>query len=819
MDSIPNGNEYASPIGEYSKLIDSYASVEAPDWPRYTHYTTNSTINRERRASRTLKAGKPLPRAKTPWTTEENRSLFRAMAEYIYVDKQGMKPLAIYLNPTELDHVESCENSLNMSDDDIASSLLEQGLEVNPNRRSDLLFHVLRHLQRASGNQSTRVVNEKVKNARSRIVNLFMNMYNDGDLPSKRPIRYVSALLTSLVNSPFFPLDVLDQATAANVYSMNDTRHDVSLWLEAMFWLHPKSMYEFISQCALQIVRAQAERTPIHLRTAEEHNVLSETPEYRTIIAQLHDLVIVLNSNGASKKLKTVNPGYGSVVGIKRGAHSDFGYGGDNGAMYGDAGVSESMPKRRKRKVQTLDTRKLVNGNEIEVMTNDGVKVSLTLFDLLKTEEKLLLAGISIRMLAAAGGVIRNGHQALLDIKYHMYRLWTCVSRLADVSQLFTGVPPPMDGNSHSEAMGGMFAEFVVVRYFTGSFEQSNIEPRIRVAKERTPCPGDLNSLEMLVEQAFAATEEESRAEVPVWLVVTKRQDERYVLALIVTSPDIEVPIEDGLSLFHSRHYSDQAIASAIDGAIASGGNTMMGTLPIQSHSGLDPWPWVPGQAQSISVEAGFIGHIPMASESNETLIMATINYRGVDKASPWSEPRIMTEVIFDCQQSYANLGIAGRAPLYQHLSQSGAMEAMTAAASTVAAITRNHSPLLMPSDPSVFTSILPEDLGQLDQAMYYDHMPNDINEILPLDFGHAYHPDLGMTAPNSAAIMGNGPINGNLPLATSSATNLLLSPQPYFSNSMLGDYPPNNWAPPNFGPADPYPQFFEPFDGPEYQL
>ncbi|KAJ1671238.1 hypothetical protein GGF44_000203 [Coemansia sp. RSA 1694] len=815
MDNMPGNARYAEAIDSYGEGMDSYTNVENPDWQRYAHYTT--TINREHKASKASKAGKPLPRAKTPWTAEENRNLFRAMAEYIYVDKQGMKPLAIYLNPTELDHVESCESALNMSDDDIASSLLENGLEVNPNRRSDLLFHVLRHLQRASGNQSTRVVNEKVKNARSRIVNLFMNMYNDGDLPSKRPVRYVSALLTSLVSSPFFPLDALDQATAANVYSMSDARHDVCLWLEAMFWLHPKAMYEFISQCALQIVRAQAERIPMHSRTAEEHNVLSEAPEYRTIIAQLHELIVILSGCGPAKAAKIMQSSPDRVSGIKRGPLDEFGFGNEEkNAAFGE-GAEDLLPKRRKRKTQTVDSRKLGNGNEIEVATNDGVKVSLTLFDLLKTEEKLLLAGISIRMIAAAGGVIRNSHQALLDIKYHMYRLWTCVSRLADVAQMFQSTHPP-SGGKYPEAGEGMFAEFVVVKYFTGPFEQSNIEPRVRVSKDRTPCPGGLHSLERLIEKAFASTEEEARAEVPVWLVVTKRQDERYVLALMVTSPEIEVPVDDsGVSMFHSRYYSDQMLASAIDSAIVSEGNTMMGTLPIQLHSGLDPWPWVPGQAQSISVEAGFIGHIPMASESNETLIVATVNYRGINKADPWHEPRIMTEVIFDCQQSYANLGIAGHAPLYQHLLQSGNIEAMTAAASTVAALTRNHSPMLLPSNPSAFT-ILNDDIGQLDQPLYYDQVPHD---ILPLDFGQAYHPDLGITAPNSAAIMGAGPINGNLPLATPSANSLLLSPHPYFANGFIDNYPPpqNTWVPENFGPPDSYPQFFEQFDGPDYHL
>ncbi|KAJ2886457.1 hypothetical protein H4R27_000667 [Coemansia aciculifera] len=752
MDNTPNIGNYGGPTGypgqtdyhgptnysgptDYAGLTDYAGPMDNPEWQRYAHYTTTGTLGRDQAGGK----------------AEENRNLFRAMAEYIYVDKQGMKPLAIYLNPTELDHVESCENALNMTDDDIASSLLEQGIEVNPNRRSDLLFHVLRHLQRASGNQSTRVVNEKVKNVRSRIVNLFMNMYNDGDLPT---------------------------------------------------------MYEFISQCALQIVRAQAEHTPMPMRTAEEHNVLSETPEYRTIITLLHQLVINLNGGGPAKKPK---PGSSSarVTGIKRGPHDNFDEINDEDDMF-DGGL---LPKRRKRKGQTLEAKKMTNGNDIEVIANDGIKVSLTLFDLLKTEEKLLLAGISIRMLAATGGVIRNTPEAGLDIKYHMYRLWTCISRLVDVANLFQS--NDRGGNPNAVETNSTFAEFVVVKYFSGPFEQNNIEPRVRVSKDRTPCPGGLASLERLIKQTFASTEEESREEIPIWLTVTKRQDNKYVLALIVTSPEIEVPVENGVSLFFGRHYSDQMLGSVIDEAISSGGNAMMGMLPIQSHSGLDPWPWMPGQAQTISVEAGFIGHIPLTSEDNESLIVATINYRGVDKASPWHEPRIMTEVIFDCQQSYANLGISGLAPPYQHMLQSGVTEAMTAAASTVAALTRNHSPLLLPSDPSSFP-ILPDDVSHLDQPVYYDHVSN---EIMPSDFGHAYHHELGITAPNSAAILGRGPVNGNLPLATSSAANLLLSPQPYFSNELMGHYQQNDWAPANFGPADPYPQFFEPFDGPDYPL
>ncbi|KAJ2037494.1 hypothetical protein GGI08_008474, partial [Coemansia sp. S2] len=160
---MPNIGNYSGPTGypgpadypgsiNYSGPTDYSGPLNNPEWQRYAHYTTTGTAGKGQAGGKGMssKIGRPPPRTKTPWTAEENRNLFRAMAEYIYVDKQGMKPLAIYLNPTELDHVESCENALHMTDEDIASSLLEQGIEVNPNRRSDLLFHVLRHLQRAS---------------------------------------------------------------------------------------------------------------------------------------------------------------------------------------------------------------------------------------------------------------------------------------------------------------------------------------------------------------------------------------------------------------------------------------------------------------------------------------------------------------------------------------------------------------------------------------------------------------------------------------------------------------------------------------------
>ncbi|KAJ2891064.1 hypothetical protein IWW38_003788, partial [Coemansia aciculifera] len=565
-----------------------------------------------------------------------------------------------------------------------------------------------------------------------------------------------------------------------------------------------------------------AERVPVSSRTAAQHNVLSDVPEYSIIIAQLYELMERLNSGGGAKGLNAlVRPGEGNpsqlaqLPVVKFDFLSDVGKG-EEGAAFSDA-ADELMPKKRKRKMATLDAGRLMGSSELEVTTNDGIRVSLTLFDMLKTEEKLLLAGISIRMLAAVGGVIRNGNQAILDIKYHMYRLWTCVSRLTDVEQMFHDNSDSHEpGQPMDEQGNNMFAEFVVVKYFTDSFEQRNIEPRIRISKDRTPCPGGLHNLETLIEQAFSSTEEETRSEIPMWLVVSKRQDERYVLALLISSPEIEAPVDETgreMTLFQNRHYSDQVVASVVDSAIASRGNAMMGALPIQCQSGLDPWPWAPGQAQSISVEAGFIGHIPMATEYSETLIVATINYCGVEKTSPWHEPRIMTEVVFDCQQSYANLGVAGHAPLYQHLLQSGALEAMTAAVSTVGGMTRQHSPLMMPSNPSAF-SILPDDIGRLDQSTYYDHAPP--NDILPVDFGNAYHPELGITAPSSAAILETGPLNGNLPMASTSAVNLLLSPQPYFSNTFIGNYPQNTWAPPNFVPEEPYPQFFEPLDAPE---
>ncbi|KAJ1998972.1 hypothetical protein H4R26_005249, partial [Coemansia thaxteri] len=89
-------------------LGNDYASHEVVKAGASGHFTTTTSKNQATKTNGGGSKGSRLnSRAKTPWTTEENSNLFKAMAEYIYVDKKGMKPLAIYLNPTELDHVEA----------------------------------------------------------------------------------------------------------------------------------------------------------------------------------------------------------------------------------------------------------------------------------------------------------------------------------------------------------------------------------------------------------------------------------------------------------------------------------------------------------------------------------------------------------------------------------------------------------------------------------------------------------------------------------------------------------------------------------------
>ncbi|KAJ2724127.1 hypothetical protein GGI07_002162 [Coemansia sp. Benny D115] len=578
------------------------------------------------------------------------------MAEYIYVDKNGLKPLAIYLNPTELEHVEMLENSTNMSDDAIAQSLREQEVDGNPNRRSDLLFQVVRHLQYASGNQATRVVNEKIKNVRSRIINWFVTMFHEGELPSKRPVRYVVAILDSLTNSPF--ASVADKRLRIDnaPIGTGEIKHDVNLWLEAMFWLHPKNMHEFVYWCAVQVARTQSRNgTPGYKNKSIEQAIEQPNPDLHIVLIQLQALAAYLNQG--SSLLMSANTKNASK----------------SANIYGNS--SHLKKRKRKNNLNERQAEGSAKGSSLNsenyVICNDNKKISISMFEMLKNEDKLKVAGMRVKMIAAVGGVIRSsGNYTELDIKYNLYRLWTCVSRFADISSLFQ--LPGNDGkdntNMHMPKSG--FAELVVVQHFGSSFSEQNVEPAVRVSKIRQI--GYQISAEEFIKEQFCKSKDEYRTQVPIWLTICKRSDNQYVLALIITHTDVVVPMKSdmnsGIAENIHRNISSQALEPIMDMALSTGGVQKLNGRPLNQIGGMDMWPWSPQQIGQIDMSLGYFGQISITTDSGSQLVVSTSLSNSADAMMPWAEPRVLTVEAYSCQQALANINMVDIAPEYQEL-------------------------------------------------------------------------------------------------------------------------------------------------------
>ncbi|KAJ2636123.1 hypothetical protein GGF40_003196 [Coemansia sp. RSA 1286] len=567
-------------------------------------------------------------RAKTPWTMEENKNLFKSMAEYIYVDKNGMKPLAMYLNPSEIDHVEKCEET--MSDEEIGLSLRKAEIDNNPNRRGDLLFAFVRHLQAASGYHNTRVVNEKIKNVRSRIINLFMNMHVEGALPTKRPVRYIAAMVNSIVRSPFSTLEPSVKTLHTNS-AYADNKHDVCLWLDAMYLLHTQNMHDFINQCAINLVRTHLELIATGLYADQVAMELAqEEPNMSFVVSCLNTLINVLNNDERVKKDKA-----------KRG--------------------EEVLRKRKRKNTASSNSAQKRKIEDVQIVCNDNKTVSLALFEMLKNEEKLQIAGIPLKMIAAVGGTIRRRDpMTVLDIKYNLYRLWTCVSRFNDITAKLSNATvgrPDQDS----------FTEFVVVNHFAQSFSELAIEPRIRISKTRV-ADGDLK-LDQLIEQYFASTENESRHHVPVWMTVCKRSDGQYVFALVITSANMIAPADIQISGSTSfRRFTDDSLFPIIDNALASGGSLPYAGVSMCQHAGLDTWPWTPDQLSTIVMSQGYEEQLDLVIEKGSRVMVSTGWPNTTHTLSPWAEPRVLNGEAYRFQQKYASVSMMDVAPSYEQL-------------------------------------------------------------------------------------------------------------------------------------------------------
>ncbi|KAJ1667538.1 hypothetical protein IW140_002118 [Coemansia sp. RSA 1813] len=742
-------------------------------------------------------------RAKTPWTMDENRSLFCAMAEYIHIDQFGIKPLAIYLNPAELNFVEACETKHQLMDIDIAKSLRERELDSNPNRRSDLLFEVLRHMQQASGNHSTRVVNEKVKNARSRIVNWFMTMFTNGMLPTKRPVRYVTAILTSLVASPFCPLEDVLTSPEFATYVNNDAKHDVDLWLQAMFWLHPRRMYSFIYQCAIQITRAQAEKTMPEMRTELDCHLLSsqQAPHPWVVYESLRALDLQLRSStgGSNSRDMYKDLGYANML------HDDHDY-----------QPNEGSGRKRKRRLQVQDSRKVMKGvgmvsdnvSSYVITSGADVNESLKMFDIMKNEEKVRMAGQRVKLVAAVGGVIRRDHSmSILDARYHLYRLWTCVSRFQDISSFFT---PTRAG----ELQGAAFSELVVVHDFMNTFEEANIEPHIRVAQLRVSCTG---SLESLVTQYVGSTDGETREEIPIWLAVVAKANGSHALALIVCSPVIEPSTSTGSSLLSYRQFGDTELTAVMTGSIieSHGTSNSIGDSLVCNIGGLEPWP----HSSKVTMSHGQVSQVKvgtsMSDNKSQQLVVSSLfnGFKGV--LDPWCEPRILSIVAYAMLQEYASTD--GNGPSYQTLSNdtlaiSANIPESAATKMLVHESSMHHFGGLVMEQPStqypnvggaVVTNAYMNFANPAPDGMYEAQMSGLVTRNQsPMLHAHQMSSDATVSAAAAAAAAGLELIT---PFMSPALGSTLLKDEHV---GILNEYNPNAWDSTSFNVDGTYPEF-----------
>ncbi|KAJ2864684.1 hypothetical protein GGI22_001663 [Coemansia erecta] len=642
-------------------------------WSPPNTHQRNSASPEYRKENQVFRAPRPIKHktlclAKAAWTAEETSAVFRAMAEYMYIDANGIKPLAIYLSAEEMDHVEMCQD-MQYTDSQISKAL---GGRKNAQSGAPHLFAVIRHLQRHARAHSIREVNEKFKNTRSRIINWFATMFAHGTLPNSKPAKYIVAMAAALKRSPFLPRDThIDLAKLGG-------KHDIDMWLDAMCWLHPRKMYSFLLACALRVARERARNMPKELRTQAHKAVLgAKSPALDDIFSVLYQLVCSLQQRGGSSRNGSVSPGALPVGGIASGES-------DGKCVHLDSAAAAAA-----------------SNGDIKIMCGSAT-VSSDMFYTLSNAEKVQLAGPQVKLIAAVGGVIRNSRESSTDIRYHMHRLWTCIARFKSINTMVS--PLTADG-----AKPG-FSEFVVVYDYMGAMDERSIEPHIRVSRTRVACTAD-HRMDRLVAQYVATSPDESRGEVPVWLAIVANADGTHSLALVICSS----PDQPSSSLLAHRCFTDAEIANAAHHGAIDG-------RPVQAYGGMEPWPWTAMQASTVSMARQPIALTVCKASADGPPVVVSGRAQSMQVLlnSPWCEPRVLAMEAYTRQQGYAALNIVGMYPSYAYLagasdkatglsccwSTDQALPTQSAASSAASCSTRSNS---CSSSPAMVPYVLRE--------------------------------------------------------------------------------------------------------------
>ncbi|KAJ1667539.1 hypothetical protein IW140_002119 [Coemansia sp. RSA 1813] len=543
------------------------------------------------------------------------------MAEYIYIDTNGIKPLAIYMNTEELEYIEMYEEA-GYSDHKIF-----EALKNRKNTGAEHLFTVIRHMQSCAHTHSFREVNEKFKNTRSRIINWFMTMFTHGTLPNSRPERYITSMLAALNSSPL----ILYKAGPMVKHAV---KHDIDMWLDAMCWLYPRQMHSFLLTCALRVARYYASKKPVEMRTELDNAVLDEeSPILSDIFSILDQLVC-------------------SLRGVDYPAHKRLE---GNNVCEATQDIMHSSIKRKSSCSSNSEEDgwkriKLENGDT--KIRRGSTTVSSDMFYTLSNEGKVQLAGNRVKLIASVGGIIRNNNlHTALDIRYHLHRLWTCVARFKDLNKMVY----PLTHHKH----GSTFSEFVVVYDFIDTMEEASIEPHIRVSRTRVEC----SNMQQLVAQYIGSSNKEERAEIPMWLCIVANSDGTHALALVICSSAMPTPAKSNShSLLEYRPFTDAEISGAI-------GTGAIGGYPVEVHGGLEPWPWTATQAGSIPRIAHAVCKSSKKSNCSPVVVSAS-RYSVSERMmlSPWCEPRILAMEAYMRQRGYASLNIIGVYPSYTYL-------------------------------------------------------------------------------------------------------------------------------------------------------
>ncbi|KAJ1955586.1 hypothetical protein EC988_001801 [Linderina pennispora] len=460
-------------------------------------------------------------KTKCKWLEEENHKFFLALTELVRVDHSGLHLYFNYLSESDLEYLKKEENR--GTDYHLIREGLVKRKKDTDNKKEPynpgLVFDLLLQFKKQFSKHLLQEIHEKMKNSRQRYCNKFLNMFERGELhspkdtpkkekedgddgkraktPGDAPTR---ALLRYLLSKKQSPHTELPRTRGAN---------ELDRWIWSMDTLHSASFYDFMVKCAEQAVVYTIVPLVKHERSPAENGLLELVSEevYQSVTPET--LTVRPNKRDSSKRTCEASP-------------------------YPDEADSAKKIKSSKGSAPSAASKR-------------------------STRENLSRAGLRYKHMATVGGVLSSSN-TLVDIKYHLYRLRTCLGRIMCLNIAFKG------------DAGSVFDELIVVRHFTASFQEDIIERAARTSPERHKC--DMGMSDLIFNYTSDTCAPGVLNDTAIWLSVLKREDDRFALALFVCK---DCP--ENWKVF--RNSDADYVASQLPS-----------TTGLRQYTGLDFWPW-----------------------------------------------------------------------------------------------------------------------------------------------------------------------------------------------------------------------------------